>query len=158
GTEPAKLSKLMKGELDWVLLKALEKDRARRYDTANALGRDIQRYLADEVVEARPPSTGYRLKKFVRRHKGQVSAASLVLLTLLGGIAGTTWGMIRAESRRAEAEQARASEAERVTERDIAETQRHAADVARHDAQRKEKAERWERYRESIFAATWALQ
>ena len=56
GTEPAKLSKLLKGELDWLVLKALEKDRSRRYDTANALSRDIQRYLADEMVEARPPS------------------------------------------------------------------------------------------------------
>ncbi len=97
GTEPAKLSKLMKGELDWVLLKALEKDRTRRYDTANALSRDIQRYLADEVVEARPPSAGYRLKKFVRRHKGQVFAASLVLCALLAGMAGTTWGLIEAK-------------------------------------------------------------
>jgi serine/threonine protein kinase len=86
GTEPAKLSKLMKGELDWVVLKALEKDRTRRYDTANGLARDIQRYLADEVVEARPPSTPYRLKKFVRKHRGQVLAASLVLLALLGGL------------------------------------------------------------------------
>src|SRR4051795_8842337 len=60
-TEPAKLSGLMKGELDWVLLKALEKDRTRRYETANALSRDIQRYLADEVVEARAPRPGYRL-------------------------------------------------------------------------------------------------
>src|SRR6185436_19004336 len=90
GTEPARLSKLMKGELDWVLLKALEKDRTRRYETANALSRDIQRYLADEVVEARPPSAGYRLKKLVRRHRGQVLAASLVLFALLAGMAGTT--------------------------------------------------------------------
>ena len=97
GTEPAKLSKLMKGELDWVLLKALEKDRTRRYETANALGRDIQRYLGDEVVEARPPSAGYRLKKFVRRHKGQVVAVSFVLLALLTGMAGTTWGLIEAK-------------------------------------------------------------
>jgi serine/threonine protein kinase/tetratricopeptide (TPR) repeat protein len=97
GTEPAKLSKLMKGELDWVLLKALEKDRARRYETANSLVRDLQRYLADEVVEARPPSAGYRLKKFVRRHKGQVIAAGLVLFALLAGVIGTTWGLIRAE-------------------------------------------------------------
>ncbi len=72
GTEPAKLSRLMKGELDWVVLKALEKDRTRRYETANAFSRDIQRYLADEVVEARPPSASYRLQKFIRRHKGQV--------------------------------------------------------------------------------------
>src|SRR6185437_435052 len=71
GTEPAKLAKLMKGELDWVLLKALEKDRARRYETANALSRDIQRYLADELVEARPPSAGYRLNKFLKRNKIQ---------------------------------------------------------------------------------------
>ncbi len=88
--EPARLSKLLQGELDWVVMKALEKDRNRRYDTANGFARDIQRYLADEVVEARPPSRGYRLKKFVKRNKGQVIAASLVLLTLLAGIAGTT--------------------------------------------------------------------
>ena len=102
--EPAKLSKLFQGELDWVVMKALEKDRTRRYETANGFARDIQRYLADEVVEARPPSRGYRLKKFVKRNKGQVIAASLVLLTLLAGIAGTTFGMIRAEQRRQEAE------------------------------------------------------
>jgi serine/threonine protein kinase/tetratricopeptide (TPR) repeat protein len=86
GTEPAKLSKLMRGELDWVLLKALEKDRTRRYETANGLARDIQRYLADEVVEARPPSAAYRLKKYVRRNKRSVLAASLVLLTQGGGL------------------------------------------------------------------------
>jgi serine/threonine protein kinase/tetratricopeptide (TPR) repeat protein len=97
GTEPAKLSKLMKGELDWVLLKALEKDRMRRYETANGLARDIERYLADEVVEARPPSAGYRLKKFVKRNKSRVVAAVVVLFAMLGGIVGTTYGMIRAE-------------------------------------------------------------
>jgi len=94
-TEPAKLKKLVRGELDWIVMKALEKDRTRRYETANALARDIQRYLDDEVVEARPPSTGYRIGKFVRRHRAQVIAASLVLLALLAGIAGTTWGLIR---------------------------------------------------------------
>ena len=98
--EPARLAKLLQGELDWVVMKALEKDRTRRYETANGFARDIQRYLADEVVEARPPSRGYRLKKFVKRNKGQVIAASLVLLTLLAGMAGTTFGMIRAEQRR----------------------------------------------------------
>jgi serine/threonine protein kinase/formylglycine-generating enzyme required for sulfatase activity len=97
GTEPAKLSRLMKGELDWLVLKALEKDRTRRYETANALSRDIQRYLADEVVEARPPTVGYRVKKFVRRHKGQVIAASLVVLALVGGIVGTTLGLFEAQ-------------------------------------------------------------
>jgi hypothetical protein len=96
GTEPAKLSRLMKGELDWLVLKALEKDRTRRYETANGLARDIQRYLADEVVEARPPSVGYRVSKFVRRHKGQFVAASLVLLALVVGLAGTTLGLFEA--------------------------------------------------------------
>ncbi len=94
-TEPAKLKKLVRGELDWIVMKALEKDRTRRYETANGLARDIQRYLNDEVVEARPPSTGYRIGKFVRRHKAQVIAASLVLLALIAGIAGTTWGLFR---------------------------------------------------------------
>ena len=83
--EPARLSKLLQGELDWVVMKALEKDRNRRYETANGFARDIQRYLADEVVEARPPSRGYRLKKFVKRNKIQVIAASLVLFALLAG-------------------------------------------------------------------------
>jgi len=113
-TEPAKLAKLMRGELDWVLLKALEKDRARRYETANGLARDIQRYLSDEVVEARPPSTGYRLWKFARRHKAQATAASLVLLALLAGITGTTFGLIRAEQQQRLAEQARAEEQQRA--------------------------------------------
>ena len=98
--EPARLAKLLQGELDWVVMKALEKDRSRRYDTANGFARDIQRYLADEVVEARPPSRGYRLKKFVKRNKIQVIAASLVFFALVAGMSGTTFGMIRAEQRR----------------------------------------------------------
>jgi serine/threonine protein kinase/formylglycine-generating enzyme required for sulfatase activity len=105
GTEPAKLFRLMRGELDWLVMKALEKDRTRRYETANALSRDIQRYLADEVVEARPPSVGYRVSKFVRRHKGQLIAASLVLLALVGGIVGTTLGLFEARRQEGEARQ-----------------------------------------------------
>ena len=112
--EPAKLAKLLRGELDWIVLKALEKDRTRRYETANGFARDIQRYLADEVVEARSPTAGYRLKKFARRNRGQVMAASLVVLVLLAGIAGTTFGLIRAEHRRQDADNARAAEADRA--------------------------------------------
>jgi eukaryotic-like serine/threonine-protein kinase len=97
GMEPAHLSKSMKGELDWVVLKALEKDRTRRYETASALGRDVQRYLADEFVEARPPSRNYRFKKFVRRHRGSVLTATLLLLTLVGGTLGTTWGLVKSQ-------------------------------------------------------------
>ena len=104
GTEPAQLAGLLRGELDWIVMKALEKDRSQRYETANALVRDVQRYLADEVVEARPPSAGYRLRKFVRRHKGRVVASALVLLALVAGIIGTSWGLVRAKAANARAQ------------------------------------------------------
>jgi hypothetical protein len=110
-TEPRKLMALLRGELDWVVMKCLEKRRERRYETANALSRDVQRYLADEPVEARPPSAAYRLGKFLRRNKGPVLAAALVLLALLAGVVGTTLGLVGAEQRRQEAEQARTDEA-----------------------------------------------
>jgi serine/threonine protein kinase len=87
GTEPAKLTRQVRGEIDWIVMKALEKDRGRRYETANGFAMDIQRYLADELVVAGPPSAAYRVKKFVKRHKGQVVAAGVVLLVLLAGIA-----------------------------------------------------------------------
>ncbi len=95
-SDPARLHQLFRGELDWIVLKALEKDRNRRYETANALAMDLQRYLADEPVVACPPSKLYRLRKLVRRNKGPVVAASLVLLALVGGMIGTTWSTIRA--------------------------------------------------------------
>src|SRR5439155_2030255 len=100
GTEPAKLTRLVRGELDWIVMKALEKDRSRRYETANGFAMDVQRYLADEAVQACPPSVTYRLRKFVRRHKGPALAASLILLALVVGVIGTTWGLIRAEQHR----------------------------------------------------------
>jgi eukaryotic-like serine/threonine-protein kinase len=99
-TEPAKLTKLVKGELDWIVMKTLEKDRNRRYETASALAADVQRYLNDEPVQACPPSAGYRLRKFVRRNRGPV-AAGLALTTLLVlGAVGTSIGLawaLRAE-------------------------------------------------------------
>jgi eukaryotic-like serine/threonine-protein kinase len=95
--EPAKLTRLVRGELDWLIMKALEKDRNRRYETANGFAADVQRYLNDEPVQACPPSTGYRLRKFLRRNKGPVLAAGIVLLVLLGGIVGTTLGLVRAD-------------------------------------------------------------
>jgi serine/threonine protein kinase/WD40 repeat protein len=101
GTEPARLGLLVKGDLDWIVMKALEKDRARRYETAGGLAMDLQHYLDDEPVEACPPSVRYRMGKFVRRHKGPVLAACAVVLALVGGIIGTTWGLIRATDARA---------------------------------------------------------
>jgi serine/threonine protein kinase/tetratricopeptide (TPR) repeat protein len=96
GTEAAKLTKLVKGELDWIVMKALEKDRNRRYETANAFAMDVQRYLADEPVQAGPPSRWYRLRKFMRRNKGPVLATAALLVMLLAGIVGTTAGLIQA--------------------------------------------------------------
>jgi eukaryotic-like serine/threonine-protein kinase len=95
-TEPAKLAKLVRGELDWIVLKCLEKDRARRYDTANGLARDIERYLHDEAVEACPPSTGYRLRKLTRKHRAAFTiAAGFLLLVVLAG-ALCAWQAVRA--------------------------------------------------------------
>jgi hypothetical protein len=104
GTEPVKLTKLVRGELDWIVMKALEKDRNGRYETANGFAMDLQRYLCDEPVAAGPPSAVYRLRKFVRRHKGPVLAASLVVIALVGGVIGTTWGMVAAKQATKDAE------------------------------------------------------
>jgi len=124
GTEPAKLTRLVRGELDWIVMKALEKDRNRRYETANGFAIDIQRYLADEPVMACPPSARYRLKKLMRRHRGPVLAAVLVFLALVGGIIGTTWGMLLATD---EATQKKtALDAAEASERDAKEQLREA--------------------------------
>jgi serine/threonine protein kinase/WD40 repeat protein len=96
GLDPKKLNGLVRGELDWIVMKCLEKDRTRRYETANGLARDIERYLNDEPVQACAPSAGYRVRKFLRRNRGPVAAGSVVLVALVGGIVGTTLGMIRA--------------------------------------------------------------
>ena len=105
--EPAKLSRLVRGDLDWIVMKCLEKERGRRYETANGLAADVQRYLAGEAVQAHPPSTAYRLKKFVKRRKGQVIAASLVCLALVAGMVGTTLGFLGAKKQEAKAKKQR---------------------------------------------------
>ncbi len=138
--EPRKLMAMLRGELDWVVMKCLEKHRERCYETANALARDIQRYLADGAVEARPPSAGYRFKKFLLRHRGPVLAATLLLLALVGGIVGTTFGMIRADRARAdEAKQRGIAEANEAKAVVAAEAERAAKD---REAEQRAKAEK----------------
>jgi serine/threonine protein kinase/tetratricopeptide (TPR) repeat protein len=95
-TEPAQLAKLVRGELDWIVMRALEKDRTRRYQTANGLARDIERYLKDEPVEACPPSAGYRLKKFARKHKKSLTVSAAFALLLVLGVVASTWQAVRA--------------------------------------------------------------
>ena len=90
-TEPAKLSKLMRGDLDWIVMKALEKDRTRRYETANALAGDIERFLANDAVEACPPSARYRLRKFAQRNKQLVTSAAIIGTILIAATAVSIW-------------------------------------------------------------------
>jgi TPR repeat protein len=105
GVEPPKLANVLRGDLDWIVMKCLEKDRARRYETANGLARDVARYLAQEPVTACPPSTLYRFRKLLRRNKLAVAAASLVLVSLLIGFGISTWMYF--QERAAKREQAR---------------------------------------------------
>jgi eukaryotic-like serine/threonine-protein kinase len=102
-SDPANLGRLLRGELDWIVMKALDKDRSRRFETANGLAMDVQRYLNDETVQAYPPSAAYRFKKFARRNKGTLVASAAVAATLLLGIAISTWQAVRA-TRYAQAE------------------------------------------------------
>jgi len=95
-TDVAALRKQLRGDLDWIVMKALEKDRTRRYETANAFALDIQRYLSNEPIRARPPSASYRFHKFVRRNKVAVVVAALMSVSLVVGVIGTTVGMVRA--------------------------------------------------------------
>ena len=106
--EPVRLTKLLRGELDWIVMKSLEKERSRRYDTASSLARDVERYLADESVEACPPSAVYRLRKFVRRNRGS--------LLVVGALAATPIVVIGAFlAIRAEASRNRAAREARAT-------------------------------------------
>lgn len=101
-TDPSHLRRELRGDLDWIVLRALEKDRERRYPSVSELAADIGRHRRHEPVLAGPPSVVYRTKKFVRRHRIGVAAATLVVLSLVGGIVASTSAMIRA--RRAERE------------------------------------------------------
>jgi len=113
GLAPGQLSLLLRGDLDWIVMKALEKNRNRRYDTADGLALDIQRHLQNEPVSARPPSAVYRISRLVRRHRLAFAAIGAVSLALAGGLAISSWQAMRA--RRAE----RAAAAERARAEDL---------------------------------------
>jgi WD40 repeat protein/serine/threonine protein kinase len=121
--EPVQLTKLVRGELDWIVMKCLEKDRNRRYEAANALALDLQRYLHDEPVQACPPSAGYRFRKFVKRHKVGLAAAAAVQLALLGWIGLAVWSNWRI-SQALEDKETERSRAVAAQEQAVAETYR----------------------------------
>ncbi|MGB8470917.1 MAG: serine/threonine-protein kinase, partial [Candidatus Sulfotelmatobacter sp.] len=96
GTVPKQLAALLRGDLDWITMKAIEKDRTRRYGTPSELAADIRRYLNHETVSARPASTSYRLRKYVQRHQALVAGVATVALVLVAGVAVSTFEAIRA--------------------------------------------------------------
>ena len=103
-SSPQELKKQCDGELDWIVMKALEKERTRRYETAIGLARDVERFLNDEAVDAGPPSAGYRIRKFVRRNRPAVAAAAIITVLLVGGISTSTWFALREKAQRTLAE------------------------------------------------------
>ena len=153
-SDPARLSTLVRGELDWIVMKALEKDRSRRYETANGLAMDLQRYLAGEVVLACPPSAGYRLRKFARRHKTLLATASLVATALVLGLIGTTWQAIRASQAE---RQSRLNEQRATQERDEKEHARRSS-VLLAESERRARLEAQAERTRAIAAAEAAQQ
>jgi serine/threonine protein kinase/WD40 repeat protein len=135
-TDPKRLGQFLRGDLDWIVLKSLEKERSRRYETANGLASDIERFLNDEAVEACPPSVTYQMRKFVGRNRGLVTTASAIAAAVLLGIVGTTYGMIRARS---DARRATAALEEAAIARDLAKT------AAQQEAEKAEEARRLQR-------------
>ena len=111
--DPHKLRRLLRGELDWIVIKALEKDRDRRYATASSLARDIQSYLDDEPVEACPPSRLYQFQKFARRNKGVLISSLLIATSLIVGAGVAVWKSIEATR-----ERDRVAQISKIAERD----------------------------------------
>ncbi len=133
GEDPRKLKRQLRGELDWIVMKAMHKDPNRRYDTASALAEDIQRYLQDEPVHARPPEWSYRVRKFVRRHRVAVAATGTVLASLVLGLQLATAGFEEASKQRDKAvvaeDRANGQRDAATAERLKAEAYLYAADV-----------------------------
>ncbi len=134
-TEPGRLTRLVRGELDWIVMKALEKDRARRYETANGLARDIQRYLDGEPVDAGPPSALYALQKFARKHRVALATVAAFAILLVMASVVSMYLAIRAtraeRAARTERNRAMAAEGEAMHQRDRAvEAEREAKSAA----------------------------
>ncbi len=122
GVDGRRLEHMLRGELDWIVTKALEKDRNRRYESASAFATDVERYLNDDAVAACPPSASYRLRKYVRRNRRTLLPAGIVALALVTATAVSSWQAVRAQDaqRQAEADRDRAKTAERQAATDAA--------------------------------------
>jgi serine/threonine protein kinase/tetratricopeptide (TPR) repeat protein len=126
-TEPARLSKDVRGELDWIVMRALEKDRNRRYETATGFAADVERHLQDQAVEAGPPSAAYRFRKFVSRNRAALATLALVSAALVLGTVVSTWQAVRATTAARIADTARLAEGAQRIE---AERQRRQAEAS----------------------------
>ena len=124
---------MVRGDLDWIAMRALEKDRRRRYETASGLAADVRRFLAEEPIDARPPSAWYRFGKFARRHKAALTTTAVVATALILGTILSTWQALRAT--RAGRIALRA-EQRAFAERDEASARRHEAEAARDQLRR----------------------
>jgi WD40 repeat protein/serine/threonine protein kinase len=173
--DKSKLMHQLKGDLDWIVMKCLEKDRTRRYETANGIAADLKRHLNNEPVVARPPSTAYRLQKSFRRNKVVFVAGTAIAAALLLGIIASTWQSVRATGAKHEAmaakEQAVAAQASESVQRQKAEANaqqaqaaqaeetklREQADAARLQAEAQELAARQRAYASDMNVAAQAL-
>ncbi len=147
--DTSKLLHQLKGDLDWIVMKCLEKDRTRRYETANGLAADLKRHLNNEPVLARPPSVAYKLQKAFRRNKLVFATGTAIAVALVLGVIGTSIGLLRAEKQRQMAQQ---KQAEAEDERSRAETEQQRA-----DAQARKATESQEHSRRLLYASDMNL-
>jgi serine/threonine protein kinase/WD40 repeat protein len=161
-SDPSALIQVCRGELDWIVMKAMEKDRRRRYETANSMAADVQRYLNDEPVSACPPSAAYRMRKFARRNEAALTAAALTAAALLLGIIASAWQAIRATDaellaeERLEAEQAerkKATEAREEAKRRLLDSRLAQAAALRTSGQDGQRLKSWQAVTEAAQLA-----
>jgi WD40 repeat protein/tRNA A-37 threonylcarbamoyl transferase component Bud32 len=149
-SEAIKLVSLIRGDLDWIVMKALDKDRTRRYDTANGFAMDVNRFLGNEPVVARPPSAAYRFQKLVRRNKLAFAAAGAIAGVLVLGAAVSTWQAVRATRAQHAEEAARASATENAR---VAKENAGREEIAKHRAESSELASRQQAYASDMSLA-----
>lgn len=155
GLDSGRLERELSGDLDWIVMKALEKDRNRRYDSATGLAEDVERYIRHEPVSARPPSFSYRIRKFARKNRVTVSVISTLLATLTIGVIGTTAAMFRAMTAEANAVSAEKDTRIALQQKTLSERAERIAKLDALDSAKKEKIaraheERERRHAESI--------
>jgi serine/threonine protein kinase/WD40 repeat protein len=141
-SDPRRLAQMCRGELDWIVMRALDKHRNRRYESASAFAADVQRYLHDEPVQACPPSAGYRLRKFARKYRMPATVAATFAVLLVAGVVVSTWQAVRATQ----------AEGEALAKRDLAVEKEQEATTKRHEAE----AAR-QQLREELYASNMRL-